>query len=136
VPAENVDDTDWALERIEFIGHALRIKSGWCRWDQNWRFGWRVPYWERPSVMWLAKWIYVLTELLVQALYTYKCVICVAMDRRRDMWADGYTIEVAHWGFSGWTSMNFYGTAYDFWVLAVGHGWRDWHYDVYETSTV
>jgi hypothetical protein len=132
--AENVDDTDWALERIEFINHALNYKHGWCKDDFNWSFGW-YPWWSRSRWPWAAKWISRFTGWAARVLLTIKVIICVALDRRQNFGIWGNAVEVAAWDFRPWTSMDFYGTAYDWWILAVGHGWRDWHYDVYETSS-
>jgi hypothetical protein len=125
---------DPALERIELMWQAVRHKGGWCRQDGNWSFGWdRVSYWNGP----VTKALWYFTAWLVRVRLTLKCLVCIALDR--EYHGSGFERydwpNVAIYNFYGWQSMDFWGTAYNFDVLAVERGWRNWRFAVYSSGT-
>ena len=121
----NVKAGDEPLLRLAVGG-----KSGWCRNDFNWGFGWRRLAWSKRF-----KWLHRATALLERVFYTGKAIVCVLLRRETNMWAeDGIT--VAAWDMRPWSSMDFVGYAYDWSELSVRPGYlRGWQFGVYETSS-
>lgn len=118
-------------DRLRLILTAIGFRSGWCRHDFNYVFGWqRFSY----ATWWPGTWLYRLSGWLKRVFYTAKVIVCLVSARRDNLWAlDG--IEVASWGMRSWHSMDFPGTAYDWDVLVVTPGLRRWRYDSFETSS-
>jgi hypothetical protein len=118
------------VTRLGLIKHALGQR---CKADDDWNFSaLYIPVlemeFEIPGKARLWRW-----------LYTLKAVICIALDRQRASLygsIDPYTVQVANWGWTSWSSMDFMGTAYDFSALVVAHGLRHWFYHSYRDSTV
>jgi len=69
--------------------------------------------------------------------YSLKCVICVLINRQRDLWADDEAIDsIACFDFHKWQSQDFCGYAVDWDEVAVGRGiFRRWYFDIYENSS-
>lgn len=74
---------------------------------------------------------------LMRIAYTLKAIVCVVLGQKHDLYANinPGAVSVAEWNVESWSSMDFMGEAYDFSVLVVAHGWRNWSFDSYRDST-
>ena len=93
--------------RKEAVWHALSQRA---RFHENYGYG-RIGKW----------------------LHIAKAIICLVLNPRRSLWADSNCFDsVAVW--DGMTYSSFEGTFHEWTELVVGHGWGDWHFDIFRNG--